>query len=376
MSSAKAKEKSKANDLDNFIEREGKGTGDDLPADVELLKNEIRSLRKRIRVGAGKEDLIVQAVRENLRENPPKLKPIQKIPKDRRSNKNEEIAVLHYSDPQIGKITSSYDSAVAMARAEMLAKKTVQITEIRRSSSPIRECRVYLGGDIVEGESIFPGQAFLIDNPLIEQACNVAPMAISRMVRYLLENFEKVKVVCVPGNHGRNSKFSDPRTNWDMVACRVAKLMLSDTDGNLLPRLEFDVPGSFFYVDRVFEWGNLIVHGDQIRGGFAGFPWYGAAKKASGWADTIKEPWDYLWFGHFHTMTSGTLNHRTFLANGTTESDNEYALEQLAAAGWPVQRLAFFSANHGLISDNPVWLTDERRSQAQRWEEWTAKKKR
>ena len=63
----------------------------------------------------------------------------------------------------------------------------------------------------------------------------------------------------------------------------------------------------------------------------------------------------------------------TFLANGTTESDNEYALEQLAAAGWPVQRLAFFSAHHGLISDNPVWLTSERRSQAQRWAEWTDK---
>lgn len=362
--------------LSAFIEREaGKGGGDDLPADVEILKNEIRRLRKQLRVGSGKEELIVQTVRDHLENNQPNLKPIKMPSRDRRS-KDPEIAVLHYSDAQFGKITSSYDSAVGLARAEKLAQKTVQITEIRRSSYPIRELRLYIGGDIVEGESIFPGQPFLIDNPLIEQACNVAPTAIARMVRYFLEHYEKVRVICVPGNHGRNSKFADPRTNWDMVACRVAKEMLTNTDGKLLPRLEFEVPGSFYVVDRVFNWGNLVVHGDQIRGGFAGFPWYGVGKKASGWADTIKEPWDYLWFGHFHTMASGTLNHRQFLGNGTTESDNEYALEQLAAAGHPVQRLAFFSAQHGLISDNPVWLTDERCSQAQLWSKWTNRGKR
>jgi hypothetical protein len=358
--------------LDEFMEREGKGQSDDLPADVEILKNEVRRLRKKLHMNSGKEDLILQSVREHLDENPPDLRPIKKPKRDRRT-KNEEIAVLHYSDPQFGKITSSYDSSVAMARAELLAQKTVYLTEIRRNAAPVKECRVYLGGDIVEGEQIFPGQMALIDNPLIEQACNVAPSAIAKMVRHLLEHFEKVRVIAVPGNHGRNSRHGDPKTNWDMVACRVAMLMLSDPNGKLLPRLEFEAPGTFYYIDRVFDWGNLIVHGDQIRGGFAGFPWYGVGKKAAGWADSIKEPWDYLWFGHFHTMTSGTLNHRTFLANGTTESDNEYALEQLAAAGWPVQRLAFFSAHHGLISDNPVWLTNERRSQAQRWAEWTDK---
>jgi hypothetical protein len=367
-----SKKKQPKSDLDEFIEKESHATSGDVPYDVEMLRDEVRRLRKRLRAGMGNADVIDRAVRELLSANPPKLRPIVAPRHDRRT-KHEEIAVLHYSDPQFGKVTSSYDSAVASARAEMLAQKTVLITNVRRSAAPVREIHLYLGGDIVEGELIFPGQAHLIDSPLIELACAVAPMAIARMIRLFLENFESVKVIAVPGNHGRDSRHADPRTNWDMVACRVAKLMLS-IDGELPPRLSFDIPGHFYVVDRVFDWGNLVVHGHQINGGFAGFPWYGVGKKAAGWADTIKDPWDYLWFGHFHTYTSGSLNHRQFLANGTTESDNEYALEQLAAAGHPCQRLAFFTAEHGLINDNQVWLTSTRKSQAGRWKEWAASK--
>ena len=102
---------------------------------------------------------------------------------------------------------------------------------------------------------------------------------------------------------------------------------------------------------------HLIVHGDQIRGGFAGFPWYGAARKAQGWIDAIPEQWETLYFGHFHTYTGGTLNRRRWYCNGTTESDNEYAQEQLAACGMPVQRMQFWNREHGMVADRPVYLT-------------------
>lgn len=138
--------------------------------------------------------------------------------------------------------------------------------------------------------------------------------------------------------------------------------MLGDKNSpraELKDRLTFKHADDWYVVDRIFDWGNLQLHGDQIRGGFAGFPWYGTAKKAWGWIDSIAEPWDYLWFGHFHTYASAVLNHRIFLANGTTESSNVYAQEQLAASGFPCQRLSFFDAKHGLISDNQVFLTDD-----------------
>jgi hypothetical protein len=188
------------------------------------------------------------------------------------------------------------------------------------------------------------------------------------MILGLLEDFPKVKVCCVAGNHGRNGPKggrSNPKTNWDLVCYNVLKLMLMGVEGTdhhkkISRRLEFEIAEDTFYVvDRVYDWGNLIVHGDQITGGFAGFPWYGAGKKAWGWIDAIPEPWDYLWFGHFHTYASAVLNHRIFLANGTTESDNDYARARLAAAGLPCQRLVFFDKDHGLIADHQVFLTGE-----------------
>ena len=126
---------------------------------------------------------------------------------------------------------------------------------------------------------------------------------------------------------------------------------------------------TFWVVDRLWDWGNLVVHGDQVRGGFAGLPWYGVSKKMAGWTDSIPEPWETLLFGHFHTPAQAVINHKMFLANGTTESGNEFAQEQLAAAGCPAQRLAFWNEKHGLIADHIVWL-DDRTPQRQRGKEW------
>lgn len=286
-------------------------------------------------------------------------------PRARKRKGNEEIAVLHISDTQIGKITVSYDSQVAAERIMRLADKTCRITEIRRNAASIKECHVYLGGDMVEGELIFAHQAHEIDSPLIDQACLHGPAMVTRAILRLLQEFDKVKIYCVPGNHGRDGPRgtrAHPKTNWDRVFYEVVRLQLLGPDENpnteMRKRVEYTASAdeTFWVVDRVYDWGNLLVHGDQITGGFAGFPWYGTAKKAWGWIDGIPEPWDNLFFGHFHTPAMATIGHRRFYANGTTESDNEFALAQLAACGSPCQRLVFFDKNWGIVSDNLIEL--------------------
>ncbi len=348
--------------------------------EIRILKKQIADLKKRLIGTLTGERIIVRAVEQSY-SDPPELI-IPRAPKFDKSKKPEEIAVLHISDVHFGKTTHNYDSATATERIHDLIKKTIKITDIRRSTAKINEIRVYLGGDLVEGEEIFPTQAHHIDESVFDQAVKTAPSVISSAILSLMEHFNKVKVVCVPGNHGRNgpkSTRAHPRTNWDNIAYAVIKLMIMGPIGNERPgmkeRVEFvdaydDPKAGWFAVDRVFDWGNLIVHGHEIRGGFAGFPWYGTAKKAWGWIDTIPHPWDYLWFGHFHTYASAVLNHRTFLANGTTESGNEYAAANMAAAGFPCQRLCFFNRAHGIIADHQVFLTDERipiRNRALQW---------
>jgi len=345
------------------------------PYEIKLLKGENTKLKRQLLKHRSGEALIIRAVEEAFQE-PIDLELPPRPPKS--GKKDIEIAALHISDTQIGKLTDSYSIAVAEKRLIELIHKTCKITDIRRSAAAIDEIRVYLGGDIIEGEDIFPHQAHTIEQGVFDQACNAAPSILCKCILMLLGHFNKVRIICVPGNHGRNgpkSGRSHPiKTNWDNICYKITKLMLFGKEGkkynDLNDRLDFEENEKWYAVDHVFDWGNLIVHGDQITGGFAGFPWYGTAKKAWGWIDSIPYPWDYLWFGHFHTYASATLNYRIFLANGTTESGNDYAQANLASGGYPCQRLAFFNAEHGLISSQRIYLAHNRLPSKLRAIEW------
>lgn len=321
--------------------------------DVRILIRENKALKERLLRGQGVEDLIVQQVAECF--DAPS--PVPRPPRVKAARgRGEEEAALQLTDTQIGKRTPSYDHVVAAERIIHAAKVTVEITNLRRKVATIRRLNLFLTGDMVEHECLFGSQPHHISISLLDQATNHGPAIIRGVLEVLAPEFDEVLVYCVPGNHGRSGSHGGPQnehTNWDRVFYRVAKLMTAH-----LTNVKWEISDGFYLVARTYRWGHLLVHGDQIRGGFAGFPWYGAAKKAWGWIDSISEPWDYLWFGHFHTPATAVLNYRTMLAGGTTESGNAYAQEQLAAAGWPQQRLAFFNDKHGLICDTPIYLSD------------------
>lgn len=322
------------------------------PSAIRALREENARLRSRLTSVGGQGDLIIHAVTEALADY--KADPIPPTPK--RSGKREtEIAVAHLSDTQFGKVTKTYDSQIAHARVQEFAQRTLRCIEAHRAYATVDEIHVYLGGDMIEGELIFAGQAHLIDQSVLDQAIHTCPDAIAQLVRTFAQDMKRVKVIGVAGNHGRPASKhagSHPKTNWDRVCYHTARLMVGEDK-----RVSWDIPDDFYAVNEVLGHGHLIVHGHQIRGGFAGFPFYGVGKKAWGWIDSIPHEWKHLYFGHFHTMTSGVLNGRMYFANGTTESDNDYAREELAASGHPVQRLQFWNREHGLVADRPIYLT-------------------
>lgn len=351
------------NGADDFVKGSAEGK-EQTPPEILILQKEIKALKRKQLEGQGKEELIRQCIAYHY-ERPPEL--IMPPPPKLVGKGKEQIAVAHISDTQLGKETMSYDAAVCARRIHRFAQKIVEITEAKRSISKISKLRLYLGGDMVEGEyGNYPAQPYEVHSSVIRQAMREAPDMFEGLIYYLLKYFKEIHVLGVPGNHGRGAPFKatrNPETNWDRVFYWVLRdrILGSDLkpDKAMRKRVTFDIPegDTFWAMDRVWGWGNLVVHGDQIRG-WAGIPYYGVQKKVHGWSDCLPKDWDNLLFGHFHTFASGTINYRRWYCNGTTESDATFALEALAAAGEPCQRLLFMTEQHGVISDHQIFLED------------------
>jgi hypothetical protein len=277
--------------------------------------------------------------------------------------KAEEVVVPFVSDLQLAKLTPDYNSKVCEERMEAYAQKICDLADIQRSDHPVRKAHVLLLGDIIEGALIFPGQSFLVDAGLYRQVTVDGPRILVNFFRKLLSHFESVEVTAVIGNHGRiggrSSRDMDKEDNADRMLYRIVQTMF-ETMGE--KRIKFNIPdgareSNWYSVAEVGKWRCLCLHGDQMRG-HSGLPWYGFQKKINSWASgALPEDFNAVAMGHWHQIASIPLNKRTVFVNGSTESYNTYAQEQLAAQSDPAQWTLFVSPTKGQVTAQyQVWL--------------------
>lgn len=306
---------------------------------------------------------LVEAAYEGARDAGLALKiPRSKVPKVDKRTKQAEIAVPLYSDLQLAKVTPSYNTHVAEERTLRYAKKIIEITDLQRSHHPVREVVVCALGDIIEGLLIFPGQHYLVDAGIYRQIMIDGPRIVAQFLDILLGYFEKVTVMWIIGNHGRIGRRGemDPETNGDRMLGKLLE-MLYEGD----PRISFVVPDgmgetNFYYVARK-ELGNyhpMLLHGYQFKGGaFGGLPYYGFKKKVDGWgAGGLGEPFGDVFSGHYHQCAQIPIGKRTIYQNGTLESTNTYAQEELATMSDPQQWLLFVDPQKGRVTSS--WKVD------------------
>lgn len=282
------------------------------------------------------------------------VKPVIPPSIDKRKAK-AEIALVHATDWQGAKVTTSYNTQIMRKRVMQFAEKIVHLTEIQRQHHPVRECVVMFGGDMVEGLFNYPAQLWQIDNSLFGQFVTVSRLEID-FVRHLLANFEKVTVIAEPGNHGRiGSKRAEvPREdNVDRMTYEMARQLLSDEK-----RLSWeDCPEDIQKVE-IGNYRALLMHGDEIgRSGFASpTAWIQAGNR---WRTSFG--WDFtdIFVGHYHRHSQEPLADGigAIYWSGSTESDSRYARDSMAVSGSPSQRLHFIDPIKGrTTAQYQVWL--------------------
>lgn len=285
-----------------------------------------------------------------------KASPVARPERDRK--RSPEAAILHMTDWQLGKESESYDTEVCERRVKRAVSKTIKLAEIQRADHPVRDVHVMLGGDLVEGVSIFPGQAWEIDSTMFDQTFRAAAL-VESVVLSLLESFESVTVWEVAGNHGRIGRKGDHprRDNWDVIVGKIARERLTAQT-----RLTWKQPESWYQIVEVGAYRAMLVHGDQVKSFGGNVPAYGVLRKANAWAaGGIPEKFDAVYLGHMHQpmtlqMSGGGLVYMT----PSTESGSAYAREFMASLGRPGQRLQFIDPKRGRVTaDYLLWLDDE-----------------
>jgi hypothetical protein len=279
-------------------------------------------------------------------------------------NSTPEVALAILSDTQLAKRTQDYNSDVCAERVDRYARKVCGLTAIQRQDHPIEHARVYLLGDMIEGELIFPHQPYQIDSSLYAQVTVRGPAIFTDFLQQMLANFKTVHVVGVIGNHGRiggPARLHNPTTNADRMLYRIIADRFTKN-----PRITFTIPDrecevDWYVVDypvKAKNLGVLLFHGYQVRGGgFGGFPFYGVAKRIWGWhAGAVPEPFKYAIFGHYHQVTKMTLGKLQVWCNGTTESSNTWAQEELSSMGDPSQLLLYMHPRRGITAEYEVDL--------------------
>lgn len=320
---------------------------------IEELQTALKKAQQKL---AKKEDdraALVEAVYRAARDAALALKTPKPItpPRDRRTKK-AEVAIIHATDWQVGKKTASYDVETCSRRIEQFAAKVLRITEIQRRDHPVKEAVLLLGGDMVEGLDIFPGQAWEVEAHLFEQLFETVRI-IEQLVRTLAANFETVRVICEFGNHGRIGRYGvlPKGDNLDLMAYKITQDRTRDLG------VSWQMSDEFFQHFEVGNYRALLVHGDEVRS-FGTTPIFAIIKKFTGWASGVVPAFDEGFMGHYHTPLDLTLpSGATVYVTGSPESGNRFAAESLAAQGRPSQRLHFVDPEKGQTTARfTVWL--------------------
>lgn len=266
-----------------------------------------------------------------------------------------EVALVHSTDWQGAKVTTSYNSEIMRTRVLQFADKIVQLTDLQRKHHPVREVVVMFGGDMVEGLFNYPAQLWQIDASLFGQFTNVSRLCVD-FVRVMLANFEKVTVVAEWGNHGRigGKRAEVPKSdNVDRMVYEMSRQILAGEK-----RLTWeDCPEDIQEV-AVGNYRALLMHGDELgRAGFASpAAWIAGANRWKAGA----HDYDFhdIYLGHYHRHAQEPIQkYYNIFWTGSTESDNRYARDSMAASGLPSQRLHFVDPTKGRITAQyQVWL--------------------
>lgn len=255
---------------------------------------------------------------------------------------------------------NKYDREIARLRLHTTARKFVKVTRDYWSGVTYDGIVVALGGDLFSGDIHDELKQTNADTMLGSMDYWIDELAA--VLAMLADEFGKVHVPVVVGNHGRTTRKPRAkmraRDNFDWFLGRaLARIFKEDK------RITFDVSDAADC--RVPSYGHtvLLTHGDQATGGGGiGGIWPPImrldARKRHRY-DQVGQSYDLLVMGHWHQLVYGP----SFVVNGSLKGYDEYAAVSNFPFEPPQQACWLMTPEHGKTWTAPVLSCDRAKEQ-------------
>lgn len=240
---------------------------------------------------------------------------------------------------------NEFNREVAEERLERVVNGTVAYLNTYVSGVEYDGITVMLGGDIVTG-TIHEELANTNAAPLPDTV-QFWTKKLASAISYLADEFGRVHVPAVDGNHDRAGKKKQHKLRaqdswaWTMY-CMLAYIFRDDD------RVDITVSESSELLVPVFDTNILLVHGDGAKGGNGiGGIWPPIARyvhKKQGVYASQGRPFDLCVMGHFHQLVQGG----NFFINGSLKGYDEYAKNMSFPFERPQQMLFLVTPERGV----------------------------
>lgn len=294
------------------------------------------------------------------------LQPPQWLAPSAKRAKSAATLVLMLSDLHFDEVVlpdevdglNAYNRAIATMRLQRWSANVVKLARHHLAGVKYDGVVLLLGGDTFSGDIHEELQQTNEDTMLGSLLYWAEQLAAA--VDILRQEFGKVHVAAVPGNHGRTTRKPRAkmraRTNMDWLLAKMLERHYKDSK-----QVTFQIPEAADCLVQIYDTNHLLTHGDQTNGGGGIGGIYPPimrmrAKKAQRYLSTGNN-FQTLWLGHWHQY----LATPSMVVNGSMIGLGEYSYIGNFGYEPPQQALALVVPNKGITLQAPVFCQDRKK---------------
>lgn len=322
------------------------------PSREELLEAELKELRAHHRTHRSV-DVQAERLLQEVREQVTPAAVQYEAPEHAEGTGRTHMQVLLLSDLHVGEVVlpeavnglNEYNWEVFTQRMHSVRESLISFQNAR--PYPIDELVIACLGDNVSNNH-HDELAVTNEFPITEQ-CYRGGLFLGQWIESLVQDYPRIRVLGVGGNHGRTKKAPASKQvfdSFDWLGYQYIAQHLRNYSS-----VECSFPRAGMLVAEVAGRNMLVWHGDGVRSTMPGVPWGGVVRRVNELKKQYGESGvqlDYVSFGHFHqpNVIQGNL-----FGNGSLMGLNEYGLKNFGGGSSPCQLLLTFCRDTKRLTD-------------------------